>query len=136
MIGVQIGLVAALLDSDARTLVDNLAISRGRGRVARTLSRFAVEDWLVRLSQRRGDDWFPKLRERPVELCSELEVFLRAIPEDLDLPRELPALADEPATSLPFFEAYFSNFIEGTEFTVDEDHYGEQVLRVYGVIGG
>ncbi|MGH9186005.1 MAG: hypothetical protein ACRD0U_09355 [Acidimicrobiales bacterium] len=41
-------------------------------------------------------------------------------PEELDIPGELPALADEPATSLPFFEAYFSNFIEGTDFSVDE----------------
>lgn len=158
------------LTSDARTLVDNLAISRGRGRVARTLSRAEIEDWLVRLSQRRPGDWFPKLRGRAVELCSALDVedrrplvedligaaagtrearagagrllaaravgqeydpdrvrrfdelaaFLTAIPADLDVPRELPALADEPATSLPFFEAYFSNFIEGTEFTVAE----------------
>jgi hypothetical protein len=46
--------------------------------------------------------------------------FLAAIPADLDLPAALPALADESATSLPFFEAYFSNFIEGTEFSVDE----------------
>ncbi len=158
------------MTSDARTLVDNLAISRGRGRLARTLSRSELQDWLVRLSQRRGDGWFPLLRQRGVELCTELGVeerrtlvedligaaagarearagaghllaaraagqehdpdrvnrfdelaaFLRTIPADLDVPRELPALADEPATSLPFFEAYFSNFIEGTEFTVDE----------------
>ena len=158
------------LTSDARTLVDNLAISRGRGRVARTLSCAEIEDWLVRLSQRRPDDWFPKLRGRAVELCSALDVedrrplvedligaaagtrearagagrllapraagheydrdrvrrfgelaaFLTAIPAHLDIPAELPALADEPATSLPFFEAYFSNFIEGTELTVAE----------------
>ena len=158
------------LTSDARTLVDNLAISRGRGRIARTLSRAEVEDWLVRLSQRRPDDWFPALRGRALEICSELDVddqrqlvedlvgaaagtrearakagpllaaraagqeydpdrvnrfdhlatFLAAIPADLDVPADLPALPDEPETSLPFFEAYFSNFIEGTEFTVDE----------------
>lgn len=37
-------------------------------------------------------------------------------------PDPLPALpSDEPRRRLlPFFEAYFSNFIEGTEFTVDE----------------
>jgi Fic family protein len=50
----------------------------------------------------------------------ELARFLAAIPADLDIPSHLPALADEPATSLPFFEAYFSNFIEGTEFSVEE----------------
>jgi hypothetical protein len=50
----------------------------------------------------------------------ELASFLEAIPSNLDVPPELPALEDEPDTSLPFFEAYFSNFIEGTEFSVDE----------------
>jgi hypothetical protein len=37
-------------------------------------------------------------------------------------PHTLPALPhDEPRrTLLPFYEAYFSNFIEGTEFTIDE----------------
>lgn len=158
------------LTSDARTLVDNLAISRGRGRIARTLPRADIEDWLVHLSQRRPDDWFAKLRERAGTICSELGMgdrrplvediigaaagtrevragagrllaaraagreydpdrvkrfdelasFLSAIPAELGIPSGLPALADEPATALPFFEAYFSNFIEGTEFTVAE----------------
>lgn len=156
--------------SDARTLVDNLAISRGRGRAARTLSRAETEDWLVRLSHRRPEDWFPRLRERAVEICSELGVedrrqlaedtigaaagtrevragagrllaaraagveydpdrvnrfdelalFLAAIPADLDIPFALPGLPDDAETSLPFFEAYFSNFIEGIEFSVAE----------------
>ncbi|HUP69966.1 MAG TPA: Fic family protein [Acidimicrobiales bacterium] len=48
-----------------------------------------------------------------------LATFLAAIPADLDIPADLPAIPDEPATSLPFFEAYFSNFIEGTEFSVE-----------------
>jgi hypothetical protein len=158
------------LTSDARTLVDNLAVSRGRGRVARTLSRSELENWLVRTAQRRPDGWLLALRARALEICDELGVperrspvedivgvsagtregrggpghllaaraagheydpdrvarfdelasFLAAIPPGLDVPPALPALASEPETSLPFFEAYFSNFIEGTEFSVDE----------------
>jgi hypothetical protein len=158
------------LASDARTLVDNLALSRGRVRAARTLSRADLEDWLVRRSQRRPDDWLPSLRERAVELCGELGVeerrglvdqivgtaagtravrtrtghlraaraagreydpdrvrrfddlatFLQRIPAELDVPDALAAPDDETSTSLPFYEAYFSNFIEGTEFTVEE----------------
>jgi hypothetical protein len=50
----------------------------------------------------------------------ELARFLAAIPPDLDIPNDLPAAPDDHTTSLPFFEAYFSNFIEGTEFSVDE----------------
>lgn len=159
------------ITSEPRTLVDNLAVSRGRGgRPARTLSRAELEDWVVRTSQRRPDGWLLSLRARALEVCDELGVperrpqvediigvaagtrearagvgrllaaraagheydpervarfdelasFLVAMPAELDVPDRLPALTDEPATSLPFFEAYFSNFIEGTEFSIDE----------------
>ena len=159
------------LTSDARTLVDNLAVSRGRaGRPARTLSRDEVEDWVVRTAQRRPEGWLEALRPRALELCEQLGVperrdgvadiigavagtrearagagrllaaraagleydperiarfdelasYLGNMPATLDVPGHLSALADETATSLPFFEAYFSNFIEGTEFSIDE----------------
>jgi hypothetical protein len=160
------------LTSDARTLVDNLAVSRGRaGRPARTLSRDEVEDWVVRTAQRRPEGWLDTLRQRALELCEQLSVperrdvvadvigavagtrearasagrllaaraagleydpdriarfdelasYLAAsTPATVDVPSHLAALADETATSLPFFEAYFSNFIEGTEFSIDE----------------
>lgn len=159
------------LSSDARTLVDNLAVSRGRGgRPARTLSRAELEDWVVRTSRRRPDGWLLSLRARALEVCGqlgaperrdavadiigvaagtrqaragagrllaaraagreydpdrvarfdELASYLTAIPQELDVPDQLPALGEERATSLPFFEAYFSNFIEGTEFSVEE----------------
>ena len=159
------------LTSEARALVDNLAVSRGRrGRIARTLSKAEIEDWVVRTSQRRPSDWLLSLRARALEVCDELGVperrpqveevigvaagtraartgaghllaaraagreydpdrvarfddiasFLLAMPDELDIPGDLPGLPDETATSLPFFEAYFSNFIEGTEFSVDE----------------
>lgn len=163
--------------SDARTLVDNLAVSRGRaGRPARTLSRDELEDWVVRTAQRRPDGWLETLRQRALELCDQLGVpdrsdaiadiigavagtrearagagrllAARAAGLEYDPDRitrfdelashlaaphatrdgrnHLPALADEPSTSLPFFEAYFSNFIEGTEFSIDE---AEEIVR-------
>jgi hypothetical protein len=91
-------------------LVDNLAVSRSRGgKIARTLSRAELEDWVVRTSQRRPDGWLLLLRGRALEVCREL-----------DVPADLPALSDDHATTLPFFEAYFSNFIEGTEFSIEE----------------
>ena len=168
----DLGWAAGLhMTSDHRTLVDNLAVSRGRGgKLPRTLSRSELENWIVRTSQRRPDGWLLTLRRRALEICDELSVparrhlvedivgvaagtrdaragagpllaaraagheydpdrvtrfdelarFLAVIPAELDIPASLPGLVDEPATSLPFFEAYFSNFIEGTEFSVDE----------------
>ncbi len=168
----DLGWAAGLhVTSDARTLVDNLAVSRGRGgKVARTLARAELENWVVRTSHRRTGGWLLDLRARALDVAEELGVperrqliediigaaagtraarasagrllaaraaghdydpdrvarfdevagFLTAIPADLDIPADLPALPHEPETSLPFFEAYFSNFIEGTQFTVDE----------------
>jgi hypothetical protein len=157
--------------SDARTLVDNLAVSRGRaGRPARTLSLDELEDWVVRTAQRRPERWLEALRPRALELCErlghperrdavakiigavagtrdaragagrlltaraarleydpdriarfdQLASNLANIPATQEVPNQLPALVDETSTSLPFFEAYFSNFIEGTEFSIDE----------------
>ena len=159
------------ITSDARTLVDNLAISRSRrGKTARTLSRAELEDWVVRTSQRRPERWLLDVRRRSLEVCDELGVpdrrplveeligaaagtrearagagrlltaraagheydadraarfdelatFLTDVPSALDVPVDLRADPDEWQTSLPFFEAYFSNFIEGTEFSVAE----------------
>ncbi len=157
--------------SDARTLVDNLAVSRSRAaKPARTLSRDELEDWVVRTSQRRPDGWLPALRTRALDVCDELGLqdrrhlveeivgaaagtrrvrrgagrllvgrsagheydpdrvarfdelasYLAAIPAEVDVPVNLPAVPIDDASSLPFFEAYFSNFIEGTEFSIDE----------------
>ena len=159
------------LTSDARTLVDNLAVSRGRaGRPARTLLRDELEDWLVRTAQRRPDGWLETLRARALELCDQLGVperrdavvdiigaaagtrearagagrllaaraagleydpdriaafddlasYLADVLGTLDIPEGLATVTDEVSTSLPFFEAYFSNFIEGTEFSIEE----------------
>lgn len=54
---------------------------------------------------------------RRVEAFEELaETLLEAPP---DVMPDLPAFS-ERRTLLPFYESYFSNYIEGTEFTVDE----------------
>lgn len=51
--------------------------------------------------------------QRRVQMFTTLAEKLEAEP-----PRIRPARADRPL--LPFFESYFSNYIEGTEFTVEE----------------
>lgn len=154
----------------ARALVDNLAISRKRGRgPARTLSRREYEDWVARLAHQYTVDQLNNIRDRAKEIAAELghperieaiddtigaglgtrqvraagrllaarqrrtdwdparlELFTavaRGLPEAiraLDVLETLPATEDELDSSLPFYEAYFSNFIEGTEFTIDE----------------
>jgi hypothetical protein len=163
--------------SDARTVVDNLAISRARaGRPARTMSRAEVEDWLVRKVRLRPEGWLPGFRARAIEIAGELLVpgrvqliqeivgavsgtrpvrkragkllsarssgqewdpvriqrldelaaYLKVPREEDGVPGALPTPQGDLDGTLPFFEAYFSNFIEGTEFTIDE---AERIIR-------
>lgn len=48
------------------------------------------------------------------------ETLFAALREAIPTPRPASAASGEAATNLSFFEAYFSNFIEGTEFSVGE----------------
>ena len=48
------------------------------------------------------------------------ETLFTALREFIPIGRSTAGRSLEAATSLAFFEAYFSNFIEGTEFSVDE----------------
>ncbi len=165
------------ITSDARTLVDNLALSMTRaGRPARTMGRAEIEEWLVRKVQLRPDGWLQSVRDRGIEIVeaighaerrrpledligavagtrpirqgaaallvartggrewdpSRLDRFrqladaLTAPSPELGLPEALPPPPGDLDGTLPFFEAYFSNFIEGTEFTIDE---AEQIIR-------
>ena len=156
------------MSSPARTLVDNMAVSRRRGkRPARTLSPSELEDWLARKALVWGPKRMSRLRGNAVAMAEVLDApdrvenikrifeqlagqrppspaagrYFRAVVkgrawderrmgmfqrlaeglnkyDDPDLPDWLPA---EPSPGeLPFFESYFSNYIEGTIFTVNE----------------
>jgi hypothetical protein len=73
-------------------------------------------DGLVTPALRARSDGAPYDRRR-VDLFSSLtEMLLGVAPDPLPA---LPAYA-ERRRLLPFYEAYFSNYIEGTEFTLDE----------------
>ena len=156
------------MSSPARILVDNLAVSRGRGgRVSRTLSLAELEDWLARKAIVWGPERMARLRGEATALAEatraadrvarigrlfdqlaghepprpaagrllhalaagrawddhRVEMFNRLAREltdheDPDVPHWLPAGPE--AEGLAFFESYFSNYIEGTEFTVAE----------------
>lgn len=156
------------ISSPARTLVDNLAVSRSRGgRPSRTLSLAELQDWLAHKSVVWGPRRTERLHEQAVKVAETLDVgeriedidrlfdqlagrtppdrmagrYFKTVAsgrgwddrrakmfqrmadglkayEGSDLPDWLPA---EPAPGeLPFFESYFSNYIEGTIFTVSE----------------
>jgi hypothetical protein len=49
-----------------------------------------------------------------------LAKYLADIPPGLDVPVALAPPEGDSDGTLPFFEAYFSNFIEGTEFSIEE----------------
>jgi len=155
------------LSSEPRALLENAVLTRGRGqRVARTLSRAELEEWIDTLLTQRGPAGLNSLRDRARTLAPKLDLVeqfqlidgligsalgtrrarahsprLRARqrgraydPRRLELFEQLrdtlearqPILRPQldPASLryrlLPFFEAYFSNYIEGTRFSVDE----------------
>ncbi len=153
------------MSSAARTLLDNLATSRGRrGHVPRTLSRSELENWLAAKAIAWGSERITGLRADCHELAETLpvdhdlvevlfdqlqgvepprrdagemfkaftsgeawderriELFETAIRSLTDLPSNIPhhLPASEALGELPFYESYFSNYIEGTEFTLEE----------------
>jgi hypothetical protein len=74
------------------------------------------------VARARKQEWDPARIER----LRGLSEYLMDIPSEAGVPRRIdPPLGDRDWT-LPFFEAYFSNFIEGTEFTIDE---AERIIR-------
>jgi hypothetical protein len=156
------------MSSEARALLDNLAVTRrdSSGR-SRTLRRAEVETWVDQLCAARGESALNTMRDQARQLApalgrerelSALDAIvgaaltsrtyalisspaLRARGDgqpadqqrlatfsrlaqflDSQAPEVLPALPQDETRRalLPFYEAYFSNFIEGTEFTLDE----------------
>jgi hypothetical protein len=154
---------ALYMSSWPRRFLDNMAHSRARSGIRRTLSRAELELQLERLLAAGGEAELNRLRDataqiapsiereseartlsnligallgtRDASLASDMGKATRA-GESWDedrialfdllfaaLHRQIPN--DRPAPerirpSFSFYEAYFSNFIEGTEFTVDE----------------
>jgi hypothetical protein len=157
------------ISSPARTLVDNLAVSRKRGKVARTLSLAELGDWVARQARLLGEERLNRLRVDAKQIAAELGVPERkrdidnlvgaalgtrraprgskalaaramgrgydeervAMFEDLagalarfeaneEVPGSLPQDTSGAGSSLAFWEAYFSNYIEGTIFSVEE----------------
>lgn len=151
-------------------MVENLLPSRARsGRIARTLSRAELEDWLARLAQEYSAERLGNFRDRARQIAAELDaserfvvlddlvgvaLHTRKVPvrgpllaarksrQDWDVarlarfetlasalqartptdetPERLAILDVNRTRHAAFFEAYFSNFIEGTEFGVEE----------------
>ena len=150
-----------------RALAENLARSRARSGIRRTLSQTELEDWVALLAQQYPADRLNRFRDRARELADQLglgdrfpvldSMFATALGTaasprrgllgamgngrgwdsarlaafatfaerlaagDLDPePAQLPVLSASVIREQPFFEAYLSNFIEGTEFSIDE----------------
>lgn len=147
--------------SPARSVVDNLVVSRGRdGRPGRTLTNVEMQDWLSEKLVAWGPERFDCLRADALSIAVDFgtvdgqvinelfdEVsgrvplragsssFSRAVLSGTAWDKSRLALFEQavrnlfrvtgprlasPATDgeLPFFEAYFSNYIEGTVFSV------------------
>jgi len=156
-----------LLASEARLLLENLAIARARAGVRRTVSRQEIETRLEAMVRSRGETALNAIRDQARALTAalgadremaHLDALIGALlrsrpaaalrtpsgqaraagapfdPERVErfdlLARTLhtvsPPLREDRVTAgsafanVSFFDAYFSNFIEGTEFEVEE----------------
>ena len=156
-----------LLASEARLLLENLAIARARGGVRRTVSRREIETRLETILRSRGETALNDIRDQARALTAalgaeremaQLDALIGALlrsrpaaalrtpagqaraagtpfdPERVErfdllartLPTVSPPLREDRVTAGPtfanvsFFDAYFSNYIEGTEFEVEE----------------
>jgi hypothetical protein len=154
------------ISSHARMLVENMAVSRARSGVARTVPRHDIEAFLVQRLRVNGEEGLNILRDqikvvgkalglqknadeldgmigtllgtKDVELTSPLALSHKmGTPYDskrVDLFNMMHDVLQGRAPSAPrisrengqgllheaFFESYFSNFIEGTEFEITE----------------
>ena len=151
------------LSSPARAMLDNFAVSRSRGPVARTFSKKEIEAYLEKRLRLSGEDDLNRLRDEARKLAaaidrkgefaalnrmigallnsqtdslqtpagrarrrglafdpSRLELFEALRAELHGMPPQTRLAVSSDGTTLPFFEAYFSNFIEGSEFAVEE----------------
>lgn len=154
---------ALYMSSWPRRFLDNVAHSRARSGVRRTLSRAELEVQLERVLATRGEEELNRVRDKAAEIApfidreeeaKTLSTLIGALLGTRDTPltssigratrageswdEDRLALfdvlfaalheflpADRPASdrippTFSFYEAYFSNFIEGTEFTVEE----------------
>lgn len=166
-IGVEPFLLNMRRSNVARQLLENLAPSRQKNDIKKTLGREWVEEELVKILQRRGEPGLNQLRDEARVLAPELGFdkefatlnklvaailqthpvegilqtragLAQAIGEPFDTDRldlfqrfvvylQKLNLYAEPYEyskagwrNLAFFESYFSNYIEGTRFTIDE----------------
>jgi fido (protein-threonine AMPylation protein) len=131
------------LASRARIALDNLRPSRARSGVARTLRREEFEERLDRLARARGEQALTELDRLIGALLGTREAELRTtaararhagLPYDVERLRRFELLRAElagrdfarrpppgdPERLFAFYEAYFSNWIEGTVFEVGE----------------
>lgn len=154
------------LSSEARAYLDNMAPSRQRSGVARTLSRAELEASLERRLRTAGVEKLNEIRDQARRLAPSLgreaelaaldrligallgtqdaplatdqgkarragrpfdperlplfEALHRELRQNAPVSRPEPALTAEGRTTREFFEAYFSNYIEGTKFRVEE----------------
>lgn len=122
--------VGQLIGSQGETRINR--IRDDARRIARQMGRgaaFKRLDRLIAAALTTGDAGrlvTPQLRARAAGMAQDgrrLELFERLAEHLASVaPDPLPMLPTdaERRALLPFYEAYFSNFIEGTEFTVDE----------------
>jgi len=164
----------------SRQLLENLSPSRKSKSIEKSLGKHWVEEQLVKILKKRGEDELNLIRDEArsyssecglADMFNELNTIISALltshpiegvlesdiaiskvsntPYDVDRVNLFKSLADyllhfkfDPISyqysssswrNLSFFESYFSNYIEGTEFEIDE---AESIIFAHTEIKG
>lgn len=105
------------LASEPRRLLENLQAARGAQRKA--LGAAWAEEHLERMAQSRGLEYLNILRDAARELAQRFGWQAEFTALD-GMIGALSGTRDAARANSTFFESYFSNYIEGTTFTVEE----------------
>ena len=109
-----------------RRALENLQKGRSRTSVSKCLPRTYIEEMLERMLQVNGEQGLNKFRDsarivsESLGMTAEFETLFSALHNEQFPFIDEPNVENAAFRNFAFFESYFSNYIEGTEFELED----------------
>ena len=109
-----------------RRALENLQKGRSRTSVPKCLPRTYIEEMLERMLQVNGEQGLNKFRDsarivsESLGMTAEFETLFSALHNEQFPFIDEPNVENAAFRNFAFFESYFSNYIEGTEFELED----------------